>query len=132
VPCAKLGYKLPGAKTITEFIAREKAPYYRALESADAAWKKGILDLGDMEEFLKNCLAAQLVDVVQQASVRTFQSIAELCPLRRSVPSATVQAGKVASAFRGNAKPQFSSAHPRKACAATSNFTCVPCARSDE
>jgi len=106
VLCAKLGYKLPGARTIPEFIAREKTPYYRALESADAAWKKGKLDLGDMEEFLKSCLAAQLVDVVQQASVPIVPIDRGAVPVAEVVPSATVHAGRVATAFPGNAKPR--------------------------
>jgi len=66
----KLGYKLPGSQTIPEFIAKDKQPYYNALESADASWKKGALDLREMEDLLKGCLAAQLVDVVEQASSR--------------------------------------------------------------
>ena len=99
VLCAKLGYKLPGARTIPEFIARDKTPYYRALESADAAWKKGVLALGDMEEFLKSCLAAQLVDVVQQASV-PIELVAE------GTAPAAVQAGTGTSAFPGNTKPR--------------------------
>jgi len=103
VLCAKLGYKLPGAKTIPEFIAREKTPYYRALESADAAWKRGALDLSDMEEFLKSCLAAQLVDVVQQASVPIDRVIEP--PTGVTAP-ATDQAEKTATAFPGNAKPR--------------------------
>lgn len=61
----------PGAKTIPEFIARETTPYYQALESADAAWRKGALDLSEMGEFLKSSLAARLVDVLKQASVPT-------------------------------------------------------------
>jgi Fic family protein len=32
--CAKLGYRLPGTKTIPEQIAANKQPYYRALERA--------------------------------------------------------------------------------------------------
>lgn len=31
----KIGRKLPGTQTIPEFIARDKTPYYRALEGAD-------------------------------------------------------------------------------------------------
>lgn len=72
----KLGHKLPGARTIPEFIAGDKKPYYSALESADASWKKGVLDLTKMEELLKACLAAQLVDVVQQASAPATPAVA--------------------------------------------------------
>lgn len=68
VLCVRLGYKLPGTRTIPEYIAADKNPYYLALESADTAWKKGILDLTVMEALIKECLAAQLVGVVEQAS----------------------------------------------------------------
>jgi len=103
VLCAKLGYKLPGARTIPEFIAREKTPYYKALESADAAWKKGALDLTDMEEFLKSCLAAQLVDVVNQASVRNDR--VNESTLEAPAPPAA-DGGKAVTPFPGNAKPR--------------------------
>lgn len=103
VLCAKLGYKLPGARTIPEFIAREKRPYYQALESADSAWKKGVLDLSEMEELLKSCLAAQLVDVVQEASV----PIDPEAEPAATVPAEAVEVVKVATAFPGNAKPRI-------------------------
>jgi predicted nucleotide-binding protein/fido (protein-threonine AMPylation protein) len=68
VLCVRLGYKLPGTRTIPEYIAADKTPYYLALEAADTAWKKGVLDLSVMEALIKECLAAQLVGVVEQAS----------------------------------------------------------------
>jgi predicted nucleotide-binding protein/fido (protein-threonine AMPylation protein) len=68
VLCVRLGYKLPGTRTIPEYIAADKNPYYLALESADGAWRKGTLDLGAMEALIKECLAAQLIGVVEQAS----------------------------------------------------------------
>ena len=66
--CAKLGQKLPGTRTIPEVIAADKAPYYAALEAADALWKTGKLDLSQTEQLLTSCLAAQLLDVVKRAS----------------------------------------------------------------
>lgn len=68
VLCVRLGYKLPGTRTIPEYIAADKKPYYLALESADSAWKKGVLDLSAIETLIKECLAAQLVGVVEDAS----------------------------------------------------------------
>jgi len=67
VLCAKLGYRLPGAKTIPERIAENKRPYYAALEAADAAWKEGRVDVSAMETLLQEHLAAQLTDVRIQA-----------------------------------------------------------------
>jgi len=97
----KLGYKLPGSQTIPEFIAKDKQPYYNALESADASWKKGALDLREMEDLLKGCLAAQLVDVVEQASSRVVAVGGEA----QRVPDGS--RAKEAEAFPGNTKPRI-------------------------
>jgi predicted nucleotide-binding protein/fido (protein-threonine AMPylation protein) len=102
VLCVKLGHKLPGARTIPEFIAADKKPYYNALESADASWKKGVLDLTKMEELLKACLAAQLVDVVQQASA---PAAAPAAHAELSVPDGS--RATEAAAFPGNVKPRI-------------------------
>lgn len=67
VLCAKLGYRLPGTKTIPERIAENKDPYYDALDAADAAWREGRLDLSEMEALLQQELAAQLVSVYDAA-----------------------------------------------------------------
>lgn len=95
-----MGHKLPGARTIPEFIARDKTPYYRALESADEAWKKGTLDLHEMEDLLKSCMAAQLLDVVQRASA----------PAPTKIPqdsgSGSKEQASGAAAFPGNTKPR--------------------------
>jgi hypothetical protein len=37
--CLKLGYILPGKKTIPDQIAENKTPYYKALEAANQAWE---------------------------------------------------------------------------------------------
>lgn len=100
VLCVKLGYKLPGSRTIPEFIARDKTPFYKALDAADAAWKKGVLELTAMEELLKSCLAAQLVHVVQSASSSPTKS-APVHP--SSVGGARLTP---ATPFPGNAKPR--------------------------
>lgn len=67
VLCAKLGARLPGKPTIPDLIASEKGPYYKALESADAAWGQGTLDLSALESLLERHLAAQLVSTVEEA-----------------------------------------------------------------
>ena len=57
VLCIRLGYRLPGTKTIPELIAVDKDPYYTALEAADAG------DLTVLEKLLAGLLAKQLYDV---------------------------------------------------------------------
>lgn len=61
VLCAKIGYRLPGHKTVPEQIASDKPPYYAALEAADQRWADGVLDLSALETLLDTCLATQLV-----------------------------------------------------------------------
>lgn len=61
--CLKLGYLLPGRLTIPDQIAEDKTPYYKALESADMAWKNGIIDLSEMKNLLGSMLAKQLVAI---------------------------------------------------------------------
>jgi Fic family protein len=67
VLCAKLGYRLPGTKTIPERIAENKRPYYVALEAADRAWKERRVDVSEMENLLQAHLEAQLADIRIQA-----------------------------------------------------------------
>jgi Fic family protein len=57
VLCVRLGYRLPGTRTIPELIAADKDPYYSALEAADAG------DLTVLEKLLASLLARQLYDV---------------------------------------------------------------------
>jgi Fic family protein len=57
VLCIRLGYRLPGTRTIPELIAVNKDPYYAALESADDG------DLTVLETLLAALLAKQLYDV---------------------------------------------------------------------
>jgi Fic family protein len=62
VLCIRLGYRLPGTRTIPEFISDDKTPYYKALEAADAG------DLKDLEEFVQSLLARQLLGIAEAAS----------------------------------------------------------------
>jgi Fic family protein len=66
--CVRLGYRLPGTKTIPELISENKKPYYAALEVADTAFGSGKIDVSEMESLLGDYLAAQLLSVVRQAT----------------------------------------------------------------
>jgi len=68
VLCIRLGYRLPGARTIPEQISADKSPYYKALESADEAWSEERVDVGDLEDMLGAMLAVQLVEVHREAT----------------------------------------------------------------
>jgi Fic family protein len=73
VLCVLLGYELPGTTTIPEQIANDKSPYYKALESADEAYSKKTLDVGQVEALIENTLAAQLVEVHQKATGKKIE-----------------------------------------------------------
>jgi Fic family protein len=64
----RLGYRLPGTKTIPEQIAKDKRPYYKALEATDTAWESKKIDLSELEDLLSGLLANQLVSVHEQAT----------------------------------------------------------------
>jgi Fic family protein len=60
----RLGYRLPGRKTIPDFIAEYKAPYYGGLEAADRG------DLSVIEEYLEGLLHEQLYSVAEDAATQ--------------------------------------------------------------
>lgn len=60
VLCARVGYNLPGSKTIPEQIAEDRPPYYHALEVLDERAADGGTDLSVMVELLATCLQQQL------------------------------------------------------------------------
>ena len=64
----RLGYRIPGGKTIPEQIAADKFPYYDALEAADQGWREGRVDVAGMEKLLGDKLAAQLLQIHQAAT----------------------------------------------------------------
>lgn len=68
VLCVRLGFRLPGATSIPERIAKDKFPYYDALDAEDAAWRSGELDVSKMEALLDGHLAAQLLSVHEAAT----------------------------------------------------------------
>jgi Fic family protein len=65
--CTKMGYVLPGKKTIPDQIAEDKRPYYKALEAADIAWEEGRIDLTAMKGLLSSMLAKQLYEIHAQS-----------------------------------------------------------------
>jgi hypothetical protein len=56
----RIGQLLPGSPTIADLIVENRQPYYEALDEADAAWKRGIVDVGAMEALLRRLLKAQI------------------------------------------------------------------------
>jgi Fic family protein len=62
--CLKMGYVLPGRRTIPDQIAEKKNHYYKALEAADIAWNNGKIDLTAMKELLSSTLATQLLAIL--------------------------------------------------------------------
>jgi Fic family protein len=70
VLCARLGFTLPGTKTIPDLIVADRDPYYEALRQADKAWAAGSVDVSMMESLMSSLLAQQLADVHRQATGR--------------------------------------------------------------
>ncbi|MCX6590747.1 MAG: Fic family protein [Acidobacteria bacterium] len=68
VLCARLGFVIPGTKTIPDFIVEERQPYYSALREADEAWRGGEVNVSAMEALLSSLLAKQLVSIHHQAT----------------------------------------------------------------
>jgi Fic family protein len=64
----KLGFVLPGTRTLPELIVDNPGPYYKALRQADEAWGKGSLDISVMEELMASLLAKQLLAIHQKAT----------------------------------------------------------------
>jgi hypothetical protein len=67
VLCVKLGFRIPGVKTIPQMVAENKNPYYKSLEAADGAEGKGDLDVSGMNVLLKDLLAAQMLEAIERA-----------------------------------------------------------------
>jgi len=65
--CLRLGYLLPGTKTIPDQISEDKNPYYVALERADEHFKGGEINVGDLEKMISDMLAAQLYELHSMA-----------------------------------------------------------------
>ena len=78
VLCVRLGFRLPGQRTIPEQIAENKQPYYKVLEAADAAVAAGNVDVSGLESLLDGMLAEQLVEVYRTASTAADASVVGL------------------------------------------------------
>lgn len=71
VYCAKLGFNLPGERTIPEVIDRDRQAYYAALEDADIRWRnrdtslplEQQIDVSVMERLILDALEVQLATV---------------------------------------------------------------------
>ena len=64
----KLDSLLPGTPTIPEQIAKDKRPYYDALELADRAWTSGTVDVSELEKLMEGMLAQQLLNAAKEAT----------------------------------------------------------------
>jgi Fic family protein len=51
VLCIKLGFRIPGVKTIPQMVAENKTPYYKSLEAADEADAKSDLHVSGMQSY---------------------------------------------------------------------------------
>lgn len=68
VLCVALKTQLPGINTVPAQIAKNKKPYYEALEKADEAFKReNEIDVTAMAELLSDLMAKQLVDIHKKA-----------------------------------------------------------------
>lgn len=60
VLCVKLGMWLPGSEIIPQQIRGNRAPYYKALRTADAAAKNGQFNVSEMQAYLEGLLTNQV------------------------------------------------------------------------
>jgi len=74
VLCAKTRTRLPGRTTIPELIARNKEPYYAALETIDRSCEGTSFDLSPMTELLEGYLAEQLMNAWDAATTTGRES----------------------------------------------------------
>src|SRR4051794_24903339 len=68
VLCAKLGFILPGEKTIPELIVSKRNAYLSALQQADETLAQGALSLAQMEDLMSSLIAEQLVAIHERAT----------------------------------------------------------------
>ena len=66
VLCLAMGKILPGDPPIPEQIARNKDPYYHAIDLADAAWRNDELDVSAMATLIEECLEKQLKSALDE------------------------------------------------------------------
>ncbi|WP_200339941.1 Fic family protein [Rhodovibrio sodomensis] len=63
----KLGYRIPGNRTIPLQISEDRGPYFHALDAADEAAAQGVVDVSAMEQLMEQLLAEQLYSVLHDA-----------------------------------------------------------------
>ena len=100
VLCVRLRQRLPGDRTMPEFISDEKTPYYQGLEAADAAYKKErTIDVSVLEGHLQALLVQQ---VTRAASTGTKAVVAPPPPPKRDVDAISEALGQLTAATGGN------------------------------
>jgi len=70
--CARLGVRMPGKVTIPDHIVNRRDEYIQALRSADAAWEQRTVDVSAMETLMESVMAAQMVELLEQATGRNL------------------------------------------------------------
>lgn len=63
----RLGYRLPGPRSIPLQISEDRSPYFDALDAADKAAARGEQDVSKMEQLMEELLAEQLYSVLEDA-----------------------------------------------------------------
>jgi Fic family protein len=58
--CVGFNRMLPGEPALPDLIARNPYAYWDALKAADAAWKRGLVDVSEMETLLSDLIDTQL------------------------------------------------------------------------
>jgi Fic family protein len=58
--CVGFQRMLPGEPALPDLIAQNPYSYWDALQAADAAWKRGAIDVSQMEELLSDLIERQL------------------------------------------------------------------------
>lgn len=73
VLCIKLGFVLPGLRTIPEQIEKDRNAYFDALDSADIAFADGEIVVSKMESLMESLLATQLTTLYERATGKQIQ-----------------------------------------------------------
>ncbi|GAB4228908.1 MAG: hypothetical protein Kow0032_09770 [Methyloligellaceae bacterium] len=73
VLCIKLGFVLPGLRTIPDQIESDRNAYFKALDAADVSVANGRINVSEMESLLESLLATQLTTVYERAIGKKVQ-----------------------------------------------------------
>lgn len=100
VLCVRLRQRLPGDRTMPEFISDEKSPYYKGLEAADDAYLKNrTIDVSALEGHLQDLLVKQ---VTRAASTGTQAVVVPAPPPKRDVDAIAEALGQLTAATHTN------------------------------